>query len=100
MCNLFAQCVEDARLHPHLVQADHNALAVQQTNHDFSPLLVGSTETRKSTRSAHDYGDFAVLRDAPLGDVQIGHDFQTRNDGRVHFGRSLQSPRRGLPSMR
>ena len=48
----------------------------------LSPNMVGKTLTRKSTGWPPTVEpDAAVLRQAPLGDVQIGHDLHPRRDG-------------------
>ena len=48
----------------------------------LSPNMVGSTLTREVDRvPAHGQPDAAVLRQAPLGDVQVGHDLDARGDG-------------------
>ncbi len=48
----------------------------------LSPNMVGSTATRRSTGLPVDQQlDAAVLRHAPLGDVQVGHDLDAAGDG-------------------
>ena len=48
----------------------------------LSPNMVGSTLTRRSTGwPPTRQPDAAVLRQAPLGDVEVGHDLDARGDG-------------------
>ena len=48
----------------------------------FSPYCAGSVATRRSIALSPDLGrDAAVLRDAALGDVEVGEDLDARGDG-------------------
>ena len=49
----------------------------------LSPCMVGTVETRRSiVRAAHGELDAAVLRQPPLGDVELRHDLDARDDRR------------------
>ena len=49
---------------------------------------MGSVETRRSTSRPEDLDlDAAVLRQAALGDVELGHQLQARDDGGLQFAR-------------
>ncbi len=65
-----------------------------------SPHSVGRTETRRSIGRPFDHDlDAAVLGQAPLGDVQFGHDLDARGERRCNeFGGLITSCSR--PSMR
>ncbi len=50
-----------------------------------SPWIVGKVETRTSNGTALQFGlEPAVLRQALLGDVQVGEDLHARDGGAVH----------------
>ena len=66
---------------PQLLEAQHHVGPVEQADDD---LLAVDGRQRGDAHvdgpAAHDEADAAVLRHAPLGDVEVGHDLQTGDD--------------------
>ena len=76
---------------PSLVRSSCRPVLSISRSTSFSPLIVGSDETRKliSLPAGEANLDRAVLRQAPLGDVERGHDLDARGERRLEAGRRL-----------
>ena len=67
----------------------------------FSPYCAGSVATRRSIGLSVDLRrDAAVLRDAPLGDVEVGEDLDARGDRRDRPSAGTIAASWSTPSMR
>ena len=75
------QCVA---LHTHRFEAQRTAAFVQQPQHGAFAVGAGQgAHAHVHGAGADTQADTAVLRQAFLGNVEVGHDLQARNQGRV-----------------
>ena len=51
----------------------------------FSPWIVGKARRAGRSRGSELHGEPAVLGEAPLRDVEVRHDLDARQDGRLHL---------------
>src|SRR5215218_7171880 len=79
------EALQRLRQHAELLHADHGLRGVQDAHDDVLAVLGGQGRDAQVDRLAVDDGrDAAVLRDAPLGDVEVGEDLDPRRDGGDH----------------
>ena len=68
-------------IQPHLVDRAGKRALVQNTNDDFFSMRRGQNRDTKIDFLAHDFdAETSVLRDASLGDVQAGQNFDARGN--------------------
>ena len=69
-------------------EIERDGAAVEHAEHDdFAVQAGGGRDAEHDILSAHRDADAPILRQAPLGDVELGEDFQARDDGRGEAGR-------------
>ncbi len=84
--DLFAELLADIGFHAGLVEAPEDRGAVQEPHDDLFAVAGGQDrDAQVDGAAAHADGDLAILGNAPLGNVEIGHDLHARDEGRVHL---------------
>ena len=69
-------------------EIEGDGAAVEHAEHDDFAVQAGrGRDAEHDILAAHGDADAAVLRQAPLGDVELGEDLQARDDGRREAGR-------------
>ncbi len=93
-------CVSARRLEPlprargRAREVEADGAAVEHAQHAALARLAGSVATRRSTGAAVDRElDAAVLRHARLGDVEVGHDLDARDQRRARGARAAPRSR-------
>ena len=81
----FMKCSRARGLEPQLGQVEGQVRLVQDAEHDLLAEDGGKGADAQVDGPLHDADlDAPVLRHAPLGDVEIGHDLQAGDDGGLH----------------
>src|SRR5206468_7469795 len=69
---------------PELLEAQHGLALVEDSHDDlFAVHRRQRRDAEVDAAATHLHADAAVLRDAALGDVDVGHDLQTADDARL-----------------
>jgi hypothetical protein len=76
------EALERLREHAELLELDHDLALVEDAHDDLLAVGGGQRGDAQVDRLARDLErDAAVLRDAALGDVEVGEDLDARDDG-------------------
>ena len=79
------EVLEGRRIEPQLGEIEGEVRLVKDAEHDLLAEDGGERADAQVDGPLHDADlDASVLRHAPLGDVQIGHDLHAGDDGRPH----------------